>query len=51
MMVSSMVVSSALSMFCSPGSLLEILRSLCALYIPYDAVSACHILGAKSFGG
>ena len=51
MMVSSMAISSILSMFCSPRSLFEILRSLSALYIPYDAVFAHHILGQFLLGG
>ena len=50
MMVSSMAVNSALSIFCSPRSLFDILRFLCALCIPYDAVSACYMLGEISTG-
>ena len=49
--VSTMIVNSALNMFYSRGSLFDIFRSLWALYIPYDAVFACHILGEISMGG
>ena len=42
-MVSSMVVNSALSIFCSPRNLFDILRFLCALYIPYNAIFAFHM--------
>ena len=47
-MVSNMVVNSAMSMFCSLRNLFDILRSLWALYILYDAISACHIPGEIS---
>ena len=50
-MVSSMAVNSALSIFCSRGSLFDILRFLCILYIPYDAISACYMPGEVSTGG
>ena len=50
MMVSSIAVSSVLSMFCRPSSLFDILNSLWMLYIPYDAVPACHTLEAISIG-
>ena len=46
-----MAVNSALSIFCSPGSYFDILRFLCALYIPYDVVFACHMPGEISMGG
>ena len=50
-MVSSMAVNSALCIFCNPGSLFDILRFLCVLYIPYDAASACHMPREISMGG
>ena len=51
MMVSSMAINLALSIFYSPRSLFDILRSLWALYMLYDAVYACYIPREVSRGG
>jgi hypothetical protein len=46
-----MAVSSALSMFWSPGRRSEICRFLEGLKTPYDAISGRHVLGAICLGG
>jgi hypothetical protein len=46
-----MASSSALRMFCRPGNLSEICISFSWLYIPFLALSLCHVPSCFCLGG